>query len=243
MPGIFELWIHDAGGYVVLVGWRTPTSIESSGAAAAGGTATSDAAATVELPADRPYQSQWMTISVGPSMQRAILDLALDAALQTTGTTARIGTADLDAVDGGHDESARPTGVQHGVALDPSGDAAAEGEKVLRLLALHGVSEGIVTERADALGQRSSAALGFHLQQGGDLSGGAEKKRGEHFAPGMLRAVPPLGHRGHVGKEVKDFVEISFKASSAQDCGDCFLRERRVRLMAQIRASNSLKRR
>ncbi len=46
-------------------------------AAAAGGTATSDAAATVELPADRPYQSQWMTISVGPSMQRAILDLAM----------------------------------------------------------------------------------------------------------------------------------------------------------------------
>ncbi|MFI5380764.1 MAG: outer membrane protein assembly factor BamD, partial [Tepidisphaerales bacterium] len=46
-------------------------------ATAAGGAATSDALASVELPADRAYKSQWMTISVGPSMQRAILDLAL----------------------------------------------------------------------------------------------------------------------------------------------------------------------
>jgi hypothetical protein len=36
MPGIFELWIHDAGEYVVLVGWRTPTAIDTKGAAAAG---------------------------------------------------------------------------------------------------------------------------------------------------------------------------------------------------------------
>ncbi|MEX0678220.1 MAG: hypothetical protein WD063_14160 [Pirellulales bacterium] len=28
LPGIFELWIHDADDYVVLVGWRTPGSIE-----------------------------------------------------------------------------------------------------------------------------------------------------------------------------------------------------------------------
>jgi hypothetical protein len=26
-PGIFELWLHDAGEYVVLVGWRAPVSI------------------------------------------------------------------------------------------------------------------------------------------------------------------------------------------------------------------------
>jgi hypothetical protein len=37
MPGIFELWIHDAGDYVVLLGWRTPTSIDAPGAATAGG--------------------------------------------------------------------------------------------------------------------------------------------------------------------------------------------------------------
>ena len=28
MPGIFELWVHKAEGDVVLIGWRTPTSIE-----------------------------------------------------------------------------------------------------------------------------------------------------------------------------------------------------------------------
>ena len=33
MPGIFELWIHGADDYVVLVGWRTPKSIEGTTAA------------------------------------------------------------------------------------------------------------------------------------------------------------------------------------------------------------------
>jgi hypothetical protein len=28
LPGVFELWMHDAGDYIVLVGWRAPTSIE-----------------------------------------------------------------------------------------------------------------------------------------------------------------------------------------------------------------------
>ncbi len=36
LPGIFELWVHDAGSYVVLLGWRTPTSIDAKGAATAG---------------------------------------------------------------------------------------------------------------------------------------------------------------------------------------------------------------
>jgi hypothetical protein len=27
LPGMFELWLHDANEYVVLIGWRTPTSI------------------------------------------------------------------------------------------------------------------------------------------------------------------------------------------------------------------------
>jgi hypothetical protein len=29
LPGIFELWAHDAGEYVVLVGWRAPKSIDA----------------------------------------------------------------------------------------------------------------------------------------------------------------------------------------------------------------------
>jgi hypothetical protein len=28
LPGVFELWMHDAGDYIVLVGWRAPTAIE-----------------------------------------------------------------------------------------------------------------------------------------------------------------------------------------------------------------------
>ena len=32
LPGIFELWLHDAPGYVVLVGWRAPASVEGAAA-------------------------------------------------------------------------------------------------------------------------------------------------------------------------------------------------------------------
>ncbi len=28
MPGIFELWLHSGSDYIVLVGWRAPTSVE-----------------------------------------------------------------------------------------------------------------------------------------------------------------------------------------------------------------------
>lgn len=28
LPGIFELWLHDAGEHLVIIGWRTPSSIE-----------------------------------------------------------------------------------------------------------------------------------------------------------------------------------------------------------------------
>jgi hypothetical protein len=28
LPGIFELWMHDAGDHIVMIGWRTPSSIQ-----------------------------------------------------------------------------------------------------------------------------------------------------------------------------------------------------------------------
>lgn len=37
MAGIFELWIHDADDYIVLIGWRTPKSIEGPSSAASSG--------------------------------------------------------------------------------------------------------------------------------------------------------------------------------------------------------------
>ena len=37
LPGIFELWLHDTDNYLVLVGWRTPKSIEGPAAAPAAG--------------------------------------------------------------------------------------------------------------------------------------------------------------------------------------------------------------
>ncbi len=38
LPGIFELWIHDAEKYVVILGWRTPTAIEGKSSTPPGAT-------------------------------------------------------------------------------------------------------------------------------------------------------------------------------------------------------------
>ncbi len=42
-----------------------------------GGVATGDAAVTVQLPDKRTYASKWMTVTVGPDLKRAVIDLAL----------------------------------------------------------------------------------------------------------------------------------------------------------------------
>lgn len=50
LPGVFELWIHDADNYVAMIAWRTPKSIEGAPAAAPTGDApASDANPLVNL--------------------------------------------------------------------------------------------------------------------------------------------------------------------------------------------------
>jgi len=46
-------------------------------AAHAGGSATADTAAILQLPEGREYSSTWMTLSVGPDMENAVLEMAL----------------------------------------------------------------------------------------------------------------------------------------------------------------------
>jgi len=43
----------------------------------AGGTADNSTSTVVELPDDRKYQTQWMTISVGPNLKQSVIDMAL----------------------------------------------------------------------------------------------------------------------------------------------------------------------
>ena len=54
-----------------------------------GGTATTDAAVSLELPKNQKYTSRWMTITVGPSLKQSILDLAMsDGAAVSAGHSA-----------------------------------------------------------------------------------------------------------------------------------------------------------
>jgi TolA-binding protein len=51
--------------------WGLPYAVH------AGGSATADTAAVLTLPDGRPYGSMWMTLSVGPNLKNAVLDMAL----------------------------------------------------------------------------------------------------------------------------------------------------------------------
>jgi len=51
--------------------WGLPYAVH------AGGSATADTAAVLTLPDGRPYGSMWMTLSVGPDVKDAVLDMAL----------------------------------------------------------------------------------------------------------------------------------------------------------------------
>ena len=46
-----------------------------------GGTASNNEAVSLELPKDQKYTSRWMTITVGPSLKQAIIDLAMSDAM------------------------------------------------------------------------------------------------------------------------------------------------------------------
>jgi hypothetical protein len=46
LPGVFELWVHDADNYVLLVGWRSPKSIDA------------PSETTITSPFDRPANAK-----------------------------------------------------------------------------------------------------------------------------------------------------------------------------------------
>lgn len=71
LPGIFELWIHDAGQYVVLVAWRTPKSIEGPSPVAA------PSGDVFNAPTDgKPDLNQFPTLTAGSVSVEAAPDPA-----------------------------------------------------------------------------------------------------------------------------------------------------------------------
>ena len=65
LPGIFELWIHDADDYVVLIGWRTPSSIEGP-SVGSGGDAVAPKSRFEGPPKDAKLDlSEWPTATAG----------------------------------------------------------------------------------------------------------------------------------------------------------------------------------
>jgi hypothetical protein len=132
--------------------------------------------------------------------------------LQAVVAAAAVGTADFDAVHSGDHQPSGPIGAQDAVAFETASDFTAEIEEGFGRLPLHGIAEGVVADRPNALGQRPGAALVLDLEQAGPLHGRPQKDGVEDLRPGVLRKLSSLRQRAHPTGEVEHLVEISFEA-------------------------------
>jgi hypothetical protein len=95
------------------------------------------------------------------------VNLMLYLPLHAGVTAAREGTADFNAIDGGHRQTAGPIRAQHSVAFQTASDLTAEGEDRLGRLPLECIANGVVADGPYALGQGPATARGFDLEQPG----------------------------------------------------------------------------
>jgi len=142
--------------------------------------------------------------------------LCFTSRFQTGVAAAGEGTADLDSVHGGCYQSSGPIRAQHAVAFETASDFTTQSENGFGRLTLHGIAEGVVTDRTNALGQRPIAAVFLDLEQAGVLHSGPQKNRIEDLLPGVLRKLTSLRKSAHQTGEVKHLVEIGFKAVPGQ---------------------------
>jgi len=103
------------------------------------------------------------------------VDQVFHLALHTVVTGTREGAADFNAANGGNHETSGPIRAQYSIALQTTGDLAAQSENSTGILPFEGVPEGVFTERANAFGKRAPLAFRFDPVQGGKLTSGTQK--------------------------------------------------------------------
>jgi hypothetical protein len=126
------------------------------------------------------------------------------------------GTADLDAIHGRYDQPARPVRAQNAVPFQAAGDFAAKGENRLGRLPLEGVAERVVADRTDAFGSGPAAALGFDLQQAGDLHGRPQEDRVENLPPGMPGRLAAFRHGVDQTRKPEYFLQVGLATVAGQ---------------------------
>ena len=145
--------------------------------------------------------------------------LVLHLAFHTGIATAGEGTADFDSVYRRNDQAPGPVRVEHAISLQLAGDRATKFKYRLRGLSFQRVTEGIVTDRPDALGQRSTATRRLDLKQAGHLHGRAQENGVKDFLPRVPGKLATLGQGAPQFREAKHLIEISLEAVPGQVSG------------------------
>src|SRR5258708_7296992 len=78
-------------------------------------------------------------------------------------------------------------------------------------LSFERITQGVIADRSDALGQRPMVTLGLDLQQTGNLHRRSQEDCVKHFFPRVLGKLPSFGQSAHQIRKAKHLVEISLE--------------------------------
>ena len=139
-------------------------------------------------------------------------------------TTAAIGPADFDSINGGDHSPARPVGFQNAISLQLPGHLATKIENLGGILPLHCITERILADLANPFAQYAAAAfLAQELEahclntvNRTELAGRSKKDGVKNFRPWMSWIVSTFGLRRLQLLPIENLIEIGFKLVALQ---------------------------
>jgi hypothetical protein len=137
-------------------------------------------------------------------------------ALHTVVTGTREGAADFNAVNGSNYQTSGPIRAEYSIALQTTGDLAAQSENSTGILPLESVPDGVFAESANAFRERTSLAFRFDPVQGRKLTSGTQKHRVKDLFSLVSWRLAAIGQSAHFCGEIKHLIEIGLERVSAQ---------------------------
>jgi hypothetical protein len=144
------------------------------------------------------------------------VDLMLHLPFHALGAATHVGAADFDAINGGYHQAPRPSGSEHAIAFQLSGDRATQVEQGGRILPLQHITDVILADGADAMAKDALPAFGLNTVEGTALASAAQEDGIEDFGGGDQSVVTAIRQGLYPMREVEHLVEPDLQLVSAQ---------------------------
>lgn len=152
-------------------------------------------------------------------------NLPFYGSFQAVRATAGERIADLDAIHRGHEQTSRPRGGEHLIALQLPGNVTAQGEDLVGVLSLQNVADGVFTEWTNAVAQRALAAFTLDAMDRAELAGAAQENGSQDLLCSMIPVASPIRQSRDAGGPIEHLIEPNLELVSGQAAaGLAFLR-------------------